>query len=198
MKLTITGRHVPVTPALREYVTKRLQKADQFQTKLEEARVIFSVERNQQVCEVVLHGKHQRLVAKESSGDLYSSIDLAVDKLIRQLRRVKERTHEGRHKHVGRHGGDFVTKGVFETAPVEAETNGSTPRIEPSDRYAAKPMTPEEAALQLSSSKDEFLVFQDAGAGRVSVIYRRGEDRFGLIAPDFDARPRARGGSARS
>ena len=197
MNLTITGRHVPITSAIREYVTKRFEKLDHFRTKLETARVILWVERQRQVCETVLAGKNLRLTAKESAPDLYAAVDLTVDKLVRQLRRVKEKTHEDRHKH--RRGRSRVVEPEFLPAPPMAETTADPDepvRIDLSSRFATKPMTPEEAAWQLAASKDEFLVFHDAAAGRTSVIYRKGDGRFGLIAPDFGS-PRPRGGSAR-
>ena len=99
MNLHITGRHVAVTEALKEYVARRFAHVEKYRAKLEDAHVILAVDAKRQVCEAVVTGKNIRIAAKESSPDLYASIDQTVDKVARQLQRFKEKTREGRHKH---------------------------------------------------------------------------------------------------
>ena len=92
MQITITGRNIDVTPALRDYIDEKLARLDKkYLLKIVEAHAIFSVEKYRQAVEIIIVGKHMRLAGKEETGDLYTSIDNALSKIEKQLQKFKDK-----------------------------------------------------------------------------------------------------------
>ncbi|MEI7833558.1 MAG: ribosome-associated translation inhibitor RaiA, partial [bacterium] len=138
MQIRFSGKHMEVTPALREYATTKLQKLERFFTHVQDVHVVESITRNQHIVEVTLNADGTVIRAEERSEDMYASIDLVTDKLERQLKKFKER-HE--HKR-----GDL--EGVMPAeAPVPVENE--YPSILRTKKFPVKPMDPEDAALEM-------------------------------------------------
>lgn len=184
MQITVTGRHMAVSDPIREYAEEkfgRVGKITDHDTMT--AEVVLHVEKNpsnpnRDVAEVTLHMKGMVVRAEEAAPDMYAAIDLASDKLERQLRRYK--TKMVRHRN---------GKTAVKTAPgdeqlaemmVELEGEGTVVRTKVVD---AKPMTHEEAILQLELLGHDFFVFTSADTGDINVLYRRTAGDFGLIEP---------------
>ena len=94
MKIDISGRHFHVTPALKEYAEKKIEKFDRFSLKLESVHVVLEVQKFRQVCEIVLAGKNLKLRAKEESGDMYAAFDNCFEVAELQLRRQHDKVKD--------------------------------------------------------------------------------------------------------
>lgn len=177
MEFEYTGRHVDVTPAIRTHVEDHFQKLGHiFNDSTARAHVIIEVEKNRQIGEVLVHWRDHTLTASDTNADMYQALTRAIAKIEKQALKLKK-------KIIDRKQG---AKSISTFAPQpdgNLEASPRQPRIINARRYTVKPMTAEEAALQLSSETDQFLVFRDADTGRIGVIYKRKDSNYGLIEP---------------
>lgn len=179
MKVHITSRHEALTEGLRTHIEDKIKRVERYLGKIKEAHVVLNFERKLHICEVTLSAKSLKLSAKASSHDMYQSIDVA-------LQRLEKQAHKQKEKRVGRHRVESPkTMDSVTHALIAPPTEGEGVTVVRSKKYAVKPMTIEEAALQLSSSKDEFLVFSNAETDRTSVVYKRKDNQIGLIEPGY-------------
>ncbi len=177
MELEITGRHIELTPAIERLVRKELGKLSRvLDSAPMRAHVILSSEKHRKCAEVVVHWRDSVFTAVAENSDINQSISAASAKVEKQVLRLKEKFHTKKRSRASLKAVAPVPDGVLEAAPVAA-------RIIPARRYRVKPMTPEEAALILTDSKDQFIVFRNAETNRVGVIYNRTDGNFGLIEP---------------
>ncbi len=180
----VTGRHLQVTPAIDEYVTRKIEGLHLDYPKIIEAHVILEVEKYRHSAEVILVcSNHITISGCEETNDMYAAIDAVVDKVARQMRKYKTRLmrkHRPRHDIV-----HHLEEHVIESEPVEldGDENGAHHPIVRSERYPVKPMFIDEAVLQLEMSHRQFLVFLNARSTRMNVLYRRKSGDFGLIEP---------------
>ncbi len=176
MKIIITGKNIDVTEALKERVTKKINKLDKFFTSETEAHVTLSVQKARQIVEVTIPFNGIVLRAEDSNEDMYSSIDRTVDLLERQIRKNRTRLQKRLHEHDFR----FESIGSSEEVPEEKEF-----KIVRSKRFAIKPMDVEEAVLQMNLLGHEFFMFFNADTRQVNVVYKRKDGNYGLIEPEF-------------
>ncbi len=180
----VTGRHLQITEAINDYVTRKIEGLHLDYPKIIEAHVILEVEKYRHSAEVVLVcSNHITIEACEETNDMYAAIDAVVDKVGRQMRKYKTRlmrSHRPR-KDIVQH----LEEIVLHPEPELAEANGEHHEhaIVRTERYTVKPMFVDEAVLQLEMSHRQFLVFLNARNSRVNVIYRRKSGDFGLIEP---------------
>jgi putative sigma-54 modulation protein len=162
-------------------VQDKLSKVvDKYLDKVTEAHVTLSLERYLHHADINLHAGHFHVRGKEKSEDMYASIDMAIDKIERQLKKHKERLKNHRPTHVHANGPVRVRYEVFSAKEDEL---GLQPEIIRSDEFLAKPMSVEEALMQMDLLNNDFLVFTRPESSDVNVIYRRKDGNFGLIAP---------------
>jgi putative sigma-54 modulation protein len=181
MQIIFTGKHLEVTPSLREYAESKLLKLSRFFDHVQEVHVTESILRNQHIVEVTLKADGTLIRAEERSADMYSSIDQVVAKLERQLRRYKERFITRTHESLG---GQKPTELVAAASAAEpGEEEEPLPEIVRTKRFAVKPMGPEEAALEMELIGHDFFVFRNSESSEVNVIYRRRDGNLGLIEP---------------
>jgi putative sigma-54 modulation protein len=179
MRLQVKGRNVEVTESIRRYAEEKLGKlerqlADPTQVELELAVETNPSIANDHVAEATIWTKGPVLRAREASADHKASIDQLVDKLERQVKRYREK----RRRH---HRGSSPPEAIPPDAlPVDGE-----PEIVKSKRFPVKPMTPDEAVLQLELVGHDFFVFQNAETMDVNVVYRRRDGSYGLIEPEL-------------
>jgi putative sigma-54 modulation protein len=199
--IQVTGRHVSVTEAMKEYCRRRLACLHLDYPKIIEVQIILDVQKYRHTADVVLHcSNHITLEASAESDDMYVSVDEVVDKIARQMRKYKTRLmrHHRPRKHTVRHLEETVLRwewveGLEEAPQIangdelhpETQTNPSEPSVVQSEKYPVKPMFIDEAVLQIEMSTKQFLVFLNAKTERVNVIYRRKNGDFGLIEPTF-------------
>ena len=195
MQLSTTFRHMDASQAVREYAAEKLEKIRKYFNKDPiSAHAVFSVERGfHHVADLNITLTSGIVInAKETTEDMYSSIDLAAARIERQVRRWKDRIRD--HKP---HGGPMtsVREMVIEPEEVEPQPAPAAAAAKPTppapaqhnfqvvkdERFTARSMTVEDAVMQLNLLGDELLVFTDAGSGRTSVLYRRKDGKYGLI-----------------
>jgi len=183
MQLMITGRHVDITEPLRSHIEKKMQKIKAYFDKIIEVRVVLSIEKYRQFAEITILGNGIHFHSTESTEDMYASIDKAVDKIERQLRKRTTKVQTRRKRAAG---AEAAVPAAAEETPQEA------PEEEPveqygrfqvilSDRFPAKPMSVEEAVMQLDVSGEEFFAFVNQLTDQVNVVYRRKEGGYGLL-----------------
>jgi putative sigma-54 modulation protein len=179
MRISVTFRHVDPTPALRTYAEEKLARVKKYLRRPVDAHVILSVAKERHVAEITLKADHVTMFAQEETHDLYSAIDLALDKLEHQAQKLKARRQR-------RKGGGRAVEPPEVTASVlaaEPRGPGGAREVVRTSSVAAKPMSVDEAVEQLESSRDEFLVFTNASTRTLAVLYRRKDGTFGLIEP---------------
>jgi putative sigma-54 modulation protein len=185
LQVSVTFRHVESTDALRDYATeKTIRVAKKYLRDPLEAHVILSVVKRRHQAEINVHAAHFEISAHESTEDLYAAIDLALAKVEAQMRRHKDRINH--HKGRTPAAGELLSLPVevFEADEGEDVEVPTEPRVIESDRIPAKPLSVDDAILQLELSHAEFLVFLNSATESVSVIYKRRDGNYGLITPN--------------
>ena len=172
MNIIVTGRHIEVTPALKGYAEKKVARFDRYLSNISEAVVTISVEKYRHKVEVLLKANGVLIQAEGITGDVYSSIDEVAEKLERQIKKYKE-------KLVTHRKSEGKAAPMSEEAPLPAEGG----RIIKNKRFELKPMSPDEAAMQMELLDKDFFVFTNDNSGEINVIYRRRDNNFGLIEP---------------
>lgn len=178
MQITITTRNLEITEPLRHYAEEKITRLQKFVNQITSAHVVLSVEKHRQIAEVTLHVREHTIRGEESGTDLYSAIDLVSDKIERQILRYKEKIVE----HSGRGSGRSLSPeeiGAAESEPFSEDG----PRIVKTKRFAMKPLSPDEAAMQMGMLGHNFFVFRNARTQEVNVLYRRRDGDYGLIEP---------------
>src|SRR5499427_568421 len=183
MQLSTTFRHMDASQAVREYAAEKLEKIRKYFHKDPiSAHATFSVERGfHHVADLNITLPSGIVInAKETTEDMYSSIDLAAARIERQVRRWKDKIRD--HKP---HGGPSTSVREMVIEPEEVEPPPAPAnhnfQVVKDERFTARSMTVEDAVMQLNLLGDELLVFTDAGNGRTSVLYRRKDGKYGLI-----------------
>lgn len=178
MKITVTFRHVRSTVALRRYAEEKIARLDRYLHRPMEAHVVLEVLKKSHRAEIHLIANGTSIFGDEETTDLYSAIDLALDKVERQLKKLAARKKE--RKAAARP----ETRGVrLHVLAADASEPGQRAVIR-SRRVPAKPLSVEEAVLQMDRSRDEFFVFRDASTESLCVLYRRRDGNYGLIEPE--------------
>lgn len=180
MRYIISGHGVAVTPAFRQMVERKVGKLPRILPKIIEAKVMLSAEKYRRTAHITLVAKRRIFSSEETAGDLAAAVDLAVDALTRQVRQVKDRLRQRKPRASRRRPGPRPEAGE-PRPPGEGET--APPLVVESRRVAAKPMSVEEAVMQLGLRDDQFLVFTNAATETVNVLYRRKNGGLALIEP---------------
>ncbi len=175
MQTSVTFKNLDSSDTLKSYVQDKLDRFDRLLDNPGEANVVLSVEKFRHMAEINIIGDRLAINGKEETVDMYSAIDMVLDKLEKQIKKSKEKIRERRSNNKSRN------KGILETeisgAEEERESHIRIKHIE------YKPMDVEEAALQLDLLDDNFLVFTNALSDQVNVLYRRKDGHYGLIQP---------------
>lgn len=173
MNIIVNGRHLEVTPALKSYAEEKISKFERYISDISEAVVTLSIEKYRHKAEVLLKVNGVLIQAESVTGEIYSSIDEVAEKLDRQVKKYKEKLltyRKGAQK-----------TGETEEPPSAAAFEGS--RIIKNKRFELKPMSPDEASLQMELLDKDFFVFVNDLSGDMNIIYRRRDGNFGLIEP---------------
>jgi putative sigma-54 modulation protein len=187
MQIHITGRQVEITPAIRKFTEERLKKLDKLLGGTTEAHVVLAVEKRRHHAEIQVKSRTALLSGQTETGDLFASIGGVATKLERQALKHKEKRTIGKRR-AGRKVVPAVLVPELPSPPKKLTGRAATPkrlRIRTSDRYRMRPLSAEEAALELDSNGGEVLVYRDAKTFRVNVIFRRRDGEFGLVDPEF-------------
>lgn len=181
MVIQITARHVEVPPKLKSYIESRVEKLDKFLDGITDVHVTLSSEKYRQIAELNVHARgNVYLSATEASEDLKSSVSQAIEKVEAQAKKHRAKKIDKKRRRSSRDAGE----GTFNVIAGEGAMSAGETRIIESRRFVIKPLTVEEAVLEIEEQKAEFLVFRDATSSRTNVIYRRPDGNFGLIDPE--------------
>lgn len=173
MNIIINGRHLEITPALKSYAEEKVAKFERYLSDISEAVVTLSIEKKyRHKAEVLLKANGILIQAEGVTGEIYSSIDEVSEKLERQVKKYKEKLVSHRK------GGAKTAEGEIKAA-VPQETG----KIIKNKRFELKPMSPDEASMQMELLDKNFFVFINDISGDINVIYLRGDGNFGLIEP---------------
>ncbi len=169
MNIIITGRHLELTDNLKNYAEVKIQKFKKYFDNITEATITLSVEKYRHKAEVLLRVNGLMLQAESVTGEMYSSLDEVAEKLERQVKKQKDK---------------WISNRKGEDKPLEAvKQEEQTPVIVKRKQFDIKPMSPDEAAMQMELLDKNFFVFTNSSSGSMNVLYRRRDGNFGLIEP---------------
>jgi putative sigma-54 modulation protein len=183
MDVVIRGKNVKVSESLRTAATEHLTKLDRYANGFARAEVDFSEERNPRIadnqkCEVLVHVKGHLLKAHASAPEPFAALYAVCDKVEHQVKRLKD-------KRVARSHPKRIRTQRVEMPALEGDDEdqqeSQTARIVKTKEFTIKPMTAEEAVLQMDLLGHDFFLFTSSETGRAAVIYRRNDGNFGLI-----------------
>jgi putative sigma-54 modulation protein len=175
MLVNITFRHLEPTEALKSHVKDKVAHVQRYVDRPTEAHAVLHVENLDHHADITLKAGTFFLRGRARSEDMYASIDLAVNKIERQLKKHKEKLKN--HKATVIPHGWVPVEVRHEVFPVESPAD----RIVKSSRFQAKPMSLDEAILQMELLESRFYVFQNAGSHAINVVYRREDGNLGVI-----------------
>jgi len=190
MQVSVTFRQMDPTPALKDHATDRVEKIAKYVADLEssDATVVLSIEKYMHKADITINSRGLLIRGSEKSDDMYASIDRAIDKIERQLKRYREKVK--RHKPRLANGNYRVRLNIVEGMTSEEEAAGTpsvSPRITQTEEFAAAPMSVDEAIMQMDLLDNNFLVFQNALTSQINVVYRLKDTNYGLIEVSTDA-----------
>ncbi len=180
MQIEYTGRQTEVSEKLRTLAERKLRKLAKTLRGITHVHVILTADKHRQIAEVAIQSRHLTLTATEETSDMPVSLATVVDKLVRQAQRHMGKLRERKRKAPAR------SKARWPGVAASGDGGGqeSRPRVIRTRRSSLKPMTVEEAMLEVESSDDGFLVFKDASTERTNVLFRRKDGNLGLIEPE--------------
>ncbi len=174
MQVTVNGRNIEVTEALKQYATDKFSRLEKYLPKSVTVAITLSVVKKvHHTAEAVIKSNGLLIQASEETGEMYSAIDLLIEKIERRVKRYKEKLVD--HKHQG----GKQPAGLAPASPSEERI----PQIIKTKRFDLKPMLPEEAVMQMELLDKPFFIFANALSGSVNVIYKRKDGNVGLIEP---------------
>ncbi|MBR5219105.1 MAG: ribosome-associated translation inhibitor RaiA [Clostridia bacterium] len=174
MKMIITGRKITITEGLREAIDKKLGKLSKFFSDHVEANVTLSVNKERQTVEVTIHQAGMIYRAEDTSSDMYAAIDRVVDVIERQIRKNKTRLEK-------RLRDAAFSKAVMEMPDMGGAEEETEFKIVKSKKHSIKPMSPEEAILQMNLLGHEFYIFKNAEDNETCIVYKRKDGNYGMI-----------------
>jgi putative sigma-54 modulation protein len=174
MKIEFTGRQTEIPDEVRRVAERKLQKLGRLLPAVTRAHVILAADKHRQVAEVSVHSRQLDLAAVEVTTNPRLSVTGAIEKLVRQAQRQRSK----------RRGKKGAASPRLVLPPPERGGDGGPPRVVRARRAAVKPMTLDEAALEMEGRGEAVLVFRDAVTERVSVLFRRKDGNLGLIEPE--------------
>lgn len=183
MRVTVTGRHFEVTPAVRSYVDARLARLHRYTRQIHSAHVTLSTEKHRQRAEIILEAKGHEFTSKDVSEDMFAALDSVTHKLERQLRRHKDKRTTTR-KSGGRaaKGNGSPEAGMLRV--LRGTSVGEGPQdhdvLEAGD-YPLESLTVDEAIMRLETNEREFLVFTNRATDVVHIVYKLPKGNYGVL-----------------
>lgn len=178
MNITVRGKNLEVTPALRDHVEKNVSKLGRYFDSDMKVQTVLSVEKENRIAEVTCFVEGIVLRGVDSNIDMYAAIDLVVDKLVRQIHKHKTRLAK-RFKQANIFRGDLPE--FKETETIQEEAMDIVRR----KKFDVRPMMVEEAILQMNLIGHDFFMFFNEETENINVVYRRKNGAYGLIEPNF-------------
>ncbi len=175
MRVSITGKNIEISEYLRDLAIKKMSKLDRYFSADTEAQVTMAVERNRHIVEVTIPYPGGIIRGEEVTGDMYASIDNVITKLERQI--IRHRTKLEKNLRAEAFTGEQLPEGYD-------EDEDDSPHIVKVKRFSIKPMSVDEAVLQMDLLGHSFFVFSNAETDSINVLYKRNDGNLGLIEPE--------------
>ncbi|HDP69556.1 MAG TPA: ribosome-associated translation inhibitor RaiA [Actinobacteria bacterium] len=184
MEFIVKGHNMEMTDALRKYAEDKIMKITRHFNRIMKIEVEFDVQKNpsvhnSQTVETTLFTKGPVIKASVSSEDMYASIDQVVDKLERQIEKYKGKIYRSNSR-----------QGSLDNVVLEQKAEGHREQVKAqivkTKQFSMKPMSPEEAILQMDLLGHDFYVFTNSTTEETNVVYRRKDDNYGLIGPSYN------------
>ena len=176
MQTSVTFKNIDPSENLKSYVSDKLDRFDKYLDNPAEANVVLTVEKFRHIAEINIAGDKLTIIGSEETNDMYSAIDMALDKLEKQIKKSKQKIRERRSASKNRN------RSKLEETDILPDEDGERQIKIRNIEY--KPMDIEEAVLQMDLIEDNFLVFTNARSDRINVLYRRKDGHYGLIQPN--------------
>jgi len=176
MQTSVTFKNIDPSDHLKSYVSDKLDRFDKYLDNPGEANVVLAVEKFRHIAEINIAGDRLTIIGSEETNDMYSAIDMALDKLEKQIKKSKQKIRERRSAAKNRN------RSMLEES--DSLPDEDTERQIKIRNIEYKPMDIEEAVLQMDLIEDNFLVFTNARNDRINVLYRRRDGHYGLIQPN--------------
>jgi len=176
MELTVTFRHLEQNDALRNHAKEKVTRIEKYISNINEVHVLLSMEKRSYIAEVIVLLNKAKLTAKQVDDEnMYSAIDLVMDKIDRQVRKYKDKitSHKDQHR-----------KAQHKTVSFDETETTKKPNIVKTESVSIRPLNIDEAVSQIEALNDDYLVFKNAETEKVNVLYRRRDGLFGLIEPE--------------
>jgi putative sigma-54 modulation protein len=173
-EITITGRQIEVPQNAEEYIRKKITKLDKYGEKVTSTHVILSFQRGKYKTEITISGNGFTFHGKSQGADILTSIDDGINKIVKQLKKFREKRAE-RKKRKGKE----VKLGFKVVSSIEEEP--FTYDVVKTQRISAKPMSLDEALMQMHLSGEDFIVFTNSETDKINVIYTRKDGTYGII-----------------
>ncbi len=176
MEIIVTFRHLEPNEALKQYVHDKVSRIEKYLTTVTEVSVILILEKRSNIAEVIVNVNRAQITARETNEDnMYTAIDLVMDKIERQAKKYKDKltSHKDQHRR--------ALHNIF--SPEDFTGLNNRPMIK-SETIAIKSMSADDAVHELGASADDFYVFKNTDTDKVNVMYRRRNGDFGLIEPE--------------
>lgn len=177
LQVIVTGKNIDITPALRDRAEKRAAKVRRFLANASPIKieVVLSVQRDEQTSEITVQTAGLVIRGESRTSDMYASIDAAMDRVEKQIRRNKARLQRRLQQ----------APKLSEIPANETVEADEMPQLVRTKRFAVKPMDVEEAVMQMDLLGHDFFVFRNADTSEVNVLYRRRDGNYGLIDPEY-------------
>lgn len=176
MRIRTIGKNIEVTDALKSSVEKKLSKLEKYFGESVNATATLSVQRNLKKIEVLIPFNNVMLRAEEKNDDMYSAIDLVIDKLEGQIRKQKTKLQKRNYEDSLR---------FQNILSYDEDLSNGEPEIVKTKKFAIKPMSDEEAVLQMELLGHDFYVYKSSNTNQVNVLYKRKDGNYGLIEQEF-------------
>ncbi len=183
MDIRFTGQNLKISGGMKEHLQERLARLEKYAPKLVEAHVFLKKEKYFYKVEITLLAKDLRAFGEGSSKEnVFAAMDEAHERVENQLKKYRAKTKD-HHKKAGKPS--LKVARALNVPGSESVLAPQRPKIIRSPDFAPKPMSTEEAGLQLELSPESFLVFLNQDTETVNVIYKRKDGNYGLIEPRF-------------
>ena len=179
MNIELTGRHIHLHDDIKQYSHKKLEKLDKFLEEPIDIHLILEVKKLRNIAELHVKHKYGQLLAKEEGPELETAVHDAVETAVKQARRAHKKAKLKKRR------ASKPEHWPVEVLAAESISDGDAPRVIKTNQLPIEPMTIDEASLALQQSKNDFYVFLDADTEKVSVLYRRKDQNYGLIATEL-------------
>ncbi len=182
MPITVTGRHVSVTEAMREYAEKKVAGLHLDYPRIIEAKVILNVEQDRHIAEIILFcANHIVIEADTTTQDMYASIDETISKIARRMRKHKTRMLKSHRPDKKRKSMRLVHEMVFPAELPEEPEAEHEPHIVHKEKYKIKHLYTDEAIMDMEMNEKPFILFHDAKSDQLAILYRREDGDYGMI-----------------